>query len=144
MRWTNNSKSQMTQEKASSKSGNEQLIFDELLKMGFTYSQMGTHYLHDYLALSLETKVEDFPTINKFYSHIREQIADKYKLQVQPCYVQMRISIDTAFTNGNIDYLLDTFKGVYDYDKMSVSYKPFVMTLREKLLVSARSKAVSA
>lgn len=143
MRWTNNDKLQLTQEKASSKSDNEQLVFNELLKMGFSYSQMGTHYLHDYLVLSLETKVEDFSKMNEFHSFLRKQIANKYRLTSEPCYVQMRISIDTAFANGNIDYLLNAFKGVYDYDKMSISYKPFVMTLRERLLISMMQERIS-
>ena len=140
MRWTSDEKIKMTHEKASRKGRNEQLVFNELLKMGFNYSQIGTHYLHDYVVASLDLRIEDFQTVGDFHNCIRKQISRKYGVTRDSYYTRIRIAIEAAFVNGNINYLLDTFKAVYDCDRMSVPYKVFIMTLREKLLISMEAE----
>ena len=50
----------LTQEKINSPRTVDRLVADELLEMGFSYSYIGTHYLHDSIVYSVSLKLEDF------------------------------------------------------------------------------------
>ncbi len=56
----------LTKEKINSPRTVDRLVADELLEMGFSYSFMGTHYLHDSIVFSTFLKLEDFKCVNSF------------------------------------------------------------------------------
>lgn len=122
----------LTQEKINSPRTVDRLVADELLEMGFSYSFMGTHYLHDSIVFSTSLKLEDFKCVNSFCHRVNELVRKKYNVDIVSPAVAA--AIDRAFREGNINYLLDTFKGSYDKDRMMVSNKVFIMTVRKKIM----------
>ena len=122
----------LTKEKLNSPRTVDRLVADELLEMGFSYSFMGTHYLHDSIVFSTFLKLEDFKCVNSFYHRVNELVQKKYKVNVTVAAIAK--AIEQAFIDGNINYLLDTFKGSYDKDRMMVSNKVFIMTVRKKIM----------
>lgn len=122
----------LTKEKLNSPRTVDRLVADELLEMGFSYSFMGTHYLHDSIVFSTFLKLEDFKCVNSFCHRVNELVRKKYNVDIVSSAVAA--AIDRAFREGNINYLLDTFKGSYDKDRMMVSNKVFIMTVRKKIM----------
>lgn len=133
----NRTKEEMTvmkSEKINSKKIVDRLITDELLKMGFSYNRMGTHYLHDSIAFSVSMRLEDFYSINEFCSKIETEICKKYGSERRGYWAGIDRAIETAFQTGNIDYLMDTFKSSYNYERMKVTKNAFIMTVRRKIM----------
>lgn len=122
----------LTQEKINSPRTIDRLVADELLEMGFSYSYIGTHYLHDSIVYSTSLKLEDFKDVYNFYHRVNELVQKKYKVNVTAAAISK--AIEQAFIDGNINYLLETFKGSYDKDRMMVSNKVFIMTVRKKIM----------
>ena len=122
----------LTQEKINSPRTVDRLVADELLEMGFSYSYIGTHYLHDSIVYSVSLKLEDFKDVHNFYHRVNELIKKKYKVNVTAAAIAK--AIEQAFIYGNINYLLETFKGSYNKDRMMVSNKVFIMTVRKKIM----------
>ena len=122
----------LTQEKINSPRTVDGLVADELLEMGFSYSFMGTHYLHDSIVFSTFLKLEDFKCVNSFCHRVNELVRKKYNVDIVSSAIAK--AIEQAFDFGNINYLLDTFKGSYDKDRMMVSNKVFIMTVRKKIM----------
>lgn len=122
----------LTQEKINSPRTIDRLVADELLEMGFSYSYIGTHYLHDSIVYSTSLKLEDFKDVYNFYHRVNELVQKKYKVNVTAAAISK--AIEQAFDLGNINYLLETFKGSYDKDRMMVSNKVFIMTVRRKIM----------
>lgn len=60
-------------------------------------------------------------------------VTNKHGVKRETAITQMRYSIECAFAYGNTDYLLETFKGTYDYGKGRVSNTTFIMTTAEKI-----------
>ena len=56
--------------------------------------------------------------------------------------VAMRLSIESAFAFGNIDYLLGIFKDTYDYDKGRVNNATFIITEAEKIKQNMKEKQI--
>ncbi len=108
------------------------MVADELLEMGFSYSYIGTHYLHDSIVYSVSLKLEDFKDVHNFYHRVNELVQTKYKVNVTAAAIAK--AIEQAFIDGNINYLLETFKGSYNKDRMMVSNKVFIMTVRKKIM----------
>lgn len=133
MKRTDKEKSEMTNEKTNGKRA-DRLVMDELLKMGFSYNRMGTHYLHDSIVYAISLKLEDFGNTNRLCHVIGEKVRRKYNICEYQYGTEISQAIEKAFTVGNIDYLLDTFKSAYDQDKMKVTKNAFIMTVREKIL----------
>lgn len=123
---------ELTQEKINSPRTVDRLVADELLKMGFSYSYIGTHYLHDSIVYSTSLKLEDFKDVYNFCHRVNELVQKKYKVNVTAAAISK--AIEQAFIDGNINYLLETFKGSYDKDRMMVSNKVFIMTVRKKIM----------
>ena len=119
----------LTQEKINSPRTVDRLVADELLEMGFSYSYIGTHYLHDSIVFSTSLKLEDFKDVYNFCHRVNQK---KYKVNVTAAAISK--AIEQAFDLGNINYLLETFKGSYDKDRMVVSNKVFIMTVRKKIM----------
>ncbi len=125
---------ELANEKANSKKLVEKLVMDELLKMGFSYNHTGTHYLHDSIVYSTSLKLEDFKDVNSLCRRVSAMVREKYKIGADHYCGSVLASIMRAFDVGNINYLLETFKSSYDYDKMSVGKNTFIMTVRKKIM----------
>lgn len=136
MRKSNIEKSIMTEEKLNSKKTADRLVMDELLEMGFSYSSIGTHYLHDIIVASTQFKLEDFENVTKFCEKAAKIVCKKYNIKEMYCYKSITYSINKAFEDGNIEYLLNTFKGSYDKDRMNVSKNEFIMVVRPKIIAA--------
>lgn len=135
MKRTKEKMSEMTKEKQNSKKTVDRLVMDELLEMGFSYNHIGTHYLHDSIVYAVSLKVEDFDGINDFCREISRKVSRKYNVNSNNHYcVEITAAINRAFAVGNINYLLETFKGSYDADKMKVTKNAFIMTVRRKIV----------
>lgn len=134
MKYTRAEMSEMTREKEQSKKTADRLVMDELLEMGLSYSYLGTHYLHETIVISTRMKFEDFPTIKTFCTKVGENVVKKYGIGMGKYCAAIEDAIERAFFVGNIDYLLETFKGSYDKDKMKVTKNVFIMTMRRKIM----------
>ncbi len=124
----------LTQEKINSPRTIDRLVADELLEMGFSYNHTGTHYLHDSIVYSTSLKLEDFKDVNSLCRRVSAMVREKYKIGADHYCGSVLASIMRAFDVGNINYLLETFKSSYDYDKMSVGKNTFIMTVRKKIM----------
>lgn len=124
----------LTKEKLNSPRTVDRLVADELLEMGFSYNNTGTHYLHDSIVYSISLKLEDFRDVNDLCHRVGVMVYKKYNIGVDYYCRSIHTSIMRAFDTGNINYLLETFKSSYDYDKMSVGKNTFIMTVRKKIM----------
>lgn len=113
--------SEMTMEKQNSKKTADRLVMDELLEMGFSYNSIGTHYLHDSIVASTQMRLEDFMKVSNFCQMIGTKVCKKYKIGAYQYANNIEVAIERTFEVGNINYLLETFKGSYDADKMKVT-----------------------
>lgn len=118
----------------------EKIVSDELLHMGFSYKYTGTFYLRDAIMFAIKEKPGQYQTSRELIGRINAMTANKYGIKRDTAIMQMRLSIENAFTFGNIDYLLDIFKGTYDYDKGRVDNATFIMTIAEKIKQDAAQK----
>ena len=118
----------------------EKIVSDELLYMGFSYKYTGTFYLRDAIIFAIREKPGQYQTSRELIGRINATTANKYGIRRDTAIMQMRLSIESAFTFGNIDYLLDIFKGTYDYDKGRVDNATFIMTVAEKIKQDAAQK----
>lgn len=134
MRYTKDEMSEMTRAKQDSKKSVDCLVMDELLKMGFSYNSIGTHYLHDSIVMSTQTRLEDFAKVSNFCHSIGNKVCKKYSVGIYQYANNIEVAIERAFEVGNIDYLLETFKGSYDHDRMKVTKNTFIMTVRRKIM----------
>ena len=134
MNKTKEEMSEMAEKKTNSKRTVDRLVADELLKMGFSYSYMGTHYLHDSIVYAVEKKLEYYTNIRTFCNEITNKVSTKYGVTPYQCSTECVSAINKAFVDGNIDYILEVFKESYNRDKMTVGRIPFIMTLRNKIL----------
>lgn len=124
----------LTQEKINSPRTVDRLVADELLEMGFSYNQIGTHYLHESVVFSTQMKLEDFAKVSNFCHSIGARVCKKYNVGIYQYANNIECCIESAFDTGNINYLLETFKSSYDYDKMKVTKNVFIMTVRKKIM----------
>lgn len=124
---------EMEQEKSQRANKVERRVMDELLTMGFDYGYIGTHHMHDALALAVNTNPENFANINQFLLHVNTRICQKYGVGARCNLTSMRYATEKAFQLGNIDYLLEVFKGAYDPDKGIVDNRTFIMTVRNRI-----------
>lgn len=134
MRFTKEEMSKMTKEKENSKKTVDRLVMDELLEMGFSYNSIGTHYLHDSIAFSTQMRLEDFTKVSIFCQSISARVCRKYRIGSYQYGVNIDRSIEKAFEVGNVNYLLETFKGSYNGEKMKVTKNTFIMTVRRKIM----------
>ncbi len=118
----------------------EKLVSDELLHMGFSYKYTGTYYLRDAIMFAMREKPGQYQTSRELIGRINAMVANKHSIKRETAIMQMRLSIENAFTFGDIDYLLDIFKGTYDYDKGRVDNATFIMTVAEKIKQDAAQK----
>lgn len=124
----------LTNKKLNSAKATDKIVSDELLKMGFSYAYIGTHYLHDSIVYAVAMRFESFSNVKTFCVEISEKVSFKYGVTVNQYNTECASAISKAFVDGNIDYILDIFKESYDRDRMSVTKKQFIMTLRNKIL----------
>ncbi len=124
----------LTNDKINSSRSVDKLVFDELLEMGFSYSYIGTHYLHDSIVYSISLKLEDFKDVSEFYNRIRMMVHKKYNVSTLQYTPAVAGAIDRAFDLGNINYILEVFKNSYDKDRMTVTNRTFIMTIRKKIM----------
>lgn len=129
-------KSIMTKEKLNSKKTVDGLVSDELLEMGFSYGDIGTHYLHDCIVSSTQLKLEDFGSVKQFCRRVGGIVCMKYNVDHTSLCTAITVSIDRAFDTGNINYLLETFKGSYDRERMKVYKNTFIMVVRPKIMAA--------
>lgn len=134
MKRTKEKMSEMTKEKQNSQKTVDRLVMDELLEMGFSYNHIGTHYLHDSIVYAVSLKAENFDRISDFCREIGRRVGRKYNVSSNHYCVEIAAAIDRAFDVGNINYLLETFKGSYDADRMKVTKNAFIMTVRRKIM----------
>lgn len=134
MRRTKEEMLEMTREKQNSKKTADRLVMDELLEMGFSYNQIGTHYLHESIVASTKIRLEDFRDVNMFCQYIGNAVRKKYNIGLYQYSTNIECSISRAFDVGNINYLLETFKSSYDKDKMKVNKNVFIMTVRKNIM----------
>lgn len=126
--------SEMTFKKQNSQKTVDRLVMDELLEMGFSYNSIGTHYLHDSIVDSTKMRLEDFSNVSAFCKSISLRVCRKYKVGSYQYGANIKEAIERTFEAGNINYLLETFKGSYDKDKMKVTKNVFIMTVRRKIM----------
>lgn len=126
--------SEMTRRKESSNKTVDRLVMDELLEMGFSYNSIGTHYLHDSIVESTKMRLEDFSNVSAFCKSISIRVCRKYKVGSYQYGANIKEAIERAFEAGNINYLLETFKGSYDKEKMKVTKNVFIMTVRRNIM----------
>lgn len=126
--------SAMTNKKQNSKKTVDRLVMDELLEMGFCYNQIGTHYLHESIVISMQMRLEDFTKVSNFCQSIGTRVCKKYGIGIYQYANNIEAAIERAFSFGNINYLLDTFKSSYNKDKMKVNKNAFIMTVRQNIL----------
>ncbi len=136
MRLSNEYIKNITKDKINSSRAVDKLVTDELLKMGFSYKIIGTHYLHDSIVYSTSLKLEDFKTVGLFCREIEKEIKKKYNIKYVCYYKAIENSIERAFEVGNINYLLNTFKNIYDNEKMKVTKNEFIMVMRQKIMAA--------
>lgn len=136
MRYTKEHMLEMTKEKQNNHKTVDKLVMEELLKMGFSYNRMGTHYLHESIVMSARMNLEDFGSVDKLCARIRERISKKYGIVAYQYSTEIAAVIERAFEVGDIEYLIHTFKGSYDCDKMKVGKNTFIMTVRKKIMDS--------
>lgn len=125
---------ELTREKEDSIRMADKIVMDELLEMGFNYNHIGTHYLHDSIVCSLFMDSYKYGGNYVFCLKIRDKMCRKYKVNGNTYSVDVYHSIESAFRNGNIDYIMETFKNSCDKDKMVVGKNTFIMTVRRKLI----------
>ena len=111
----------------------EKMVSDELLEMGFSYKHVGTYYLRDAIIFAAREKPGQYQTSRELMGRINTMVSNKHGVKRETSINQMRYSIECAFAYGNINYLLDIFKGAYDYDKGRVSNSTFIMGVAEKI-----------
>lgn len=111
----------------------EKKVNEELLHMGFSYEYVGTYYLRDAVIFAIKEKPGQYQTSRELMGRINAMVANKHRVKTTTVICQMRYSIECAFAYGDIDYLLNVFKGVYDYDKGRVKNATFIMTTAEKI-----------
>lgn len=127
----------LTAEKMGGANPAERMITDELLKMGFSYSFMGTHYLHDSIAFSVSGnsgRLENFTSVSTFCGNIGDMVCKKYKTSFQNYCSAVTNAIDSAFLGGDINYILDVLKGSCDCERMTATRKQIIMNVRQKIL----------
>lgn len=132
--------SEMTRKKQNSKKTVDRLVIDELLEMGFSYNSIGTHYLHDSIVESVKMRLEDFSNVNAFCRAAGNRVRVRYGVGAYQYANNIEAAIGRAFEVGNINYLLETFKGSYDKDKMKVTKNTFIMTVRHKIMESLEAQ----
>ena len=142
MKYTRVQMSEMTRRKESSNKTVDRLVMDELLEMGFSYNSIGTHYLHDSIVDSTKMRLEDFSNVSAFCKSISIRVCRKYKVGSYQYGANIKEAIERAFEVGNINYLLETFKGSYDKDKMKVAKNVFIMTVRRKIMDALAAQEV--
>lgn len=120
----------------------EKIVSDELLYMGFSYKYTGTYYLRDAIIFAAKEKPGQYQTSRELIGRINAMVANKHGIKRETAIMQMRLAIESAFTFGNIDYLLDVFKGTYDYDRGKVDNATFIMTVAEKIKQDAEEKQI--
>lgn len=111
----------------------EKMVSDELLYIGVSYKHTGTYYLKDAIVFAIKEKPAQYQTSKELTGRINSMVANKYGLTRETVIGQMRYAIEYAFVYGNIDYLLDIFKGTYDCGKGKVDNATFIMTVAEKI-----------
>lgn len=111
----------------------EKTASDELLNMGFSYKHVGTYYLRDAVIFAAREKPGQYQTPRELMGRINSIVANKHGVKRETAITQMKYSIECAFAYGNTDYLLEIFKGTYDYGKGRVSNATFIMTVAEKI-----------
>ena len=134
MKRTKDEMSEMTNKKMYSDKTVDRLVMDELLEMGFSYNQIGTHYLHDSIVYSTTIRLEDFGTVKEFCKEIKNEISKKYRTSDKSYCEDCGRAIEKAFLIGNICYIMDVFKNSCERDKMTVSKNAFIMTVRRKIM----------
>lgn len=111
----------------------EKTASDELLNMGFSYKHVGTYYLRDAVIFAAREKPGQYQTSRELMGKINTMVSNKHGLKRETAITQMGYSIECAFAYGNTDYLLEIFKGIYDYEKNKVSNATFILTTAEKI-----------
>lgn len=111
----------------------EKTASDELLHMGFSYKYAGTYYLRDAVIFAAREKPGQYQTPRELMGRINSMVANKHGVKRGTAITQMKYSIECAFAYGNTDYLLEIFKGTYDYGKGRVSNATFILTTAEKI-----------
>lgn len=127
-------KQRLTNDKMNSAKLTDRLVADELLKMGFSYNSIGTHYLHDSIVYSASLRLEDFNDVNEFCRKVGAVVRGKYNVGGYQYSGNITQAIERAFVVGNIEYLMETFKSSYDRDKDKVTKNAFIMTVRKKIM----------
>lgn len=131
---------EMEQEKLSRTSKVDKLVMEELLKMGFTYSYTGTNHLHDAIVCAIRENPRDHETMQELLKEANRKANAKYGITAQKFQNSIAISIDRAFDTGNVEYMLEVFKGVYDYDKQTIQSRAFIATMRRKIIDEVESE----
>lgn len=134
MRKTKEEISKMTNEKRNGKKTADSLVMDELLEMGLSYGQIGTHYLHDSIVYSISMDMKNFSGVLYFCKAIKDRVCRKHNENGYRYNVYIERAIESAFRTGNIDYIMETFKNSCSSDEMVVSKNTFIMTVRQKIM----------
>lgn len=111
----------------------EKTASDEFLHMGFSYKYVGTYYLRDTVIFAAREKPGQYQASRELMGRINSMVANKHGINRSTAICQMGHSIECAFAYGNIDYLLEIFKGTYDYGEGRVSNATFILTIAEKI-----------
>lgn len=131
---TNAEKEMLTNEKKNSLNIKDKIVMDELLKMGFSYAFIGTHYLHDSVVFALSGSLESCMSVREFCGNVAMKVCEKYNIKSSHYRPVIATTIEWAFDNGNINYILETFKEAYNHERMTVTGNQFIMVLRNKIL----------
>lgn len=118
----------------------KKMVSEELLKMGFSYSWIGTYYVQDMIVLAMDTPTGQMETVKELKGLLNRTIAERYGISPHRASIAVSCAVEHAFTYGNINYLLDVFKSVYNPDTGTVRGSEFVMTVAERLKMQRYKK----
>ncbi len=125
---------EMEREKLSRTSKADKKVMEELLKMGFTYSYASTNHLHDVIVFAIRENPRDHETMRGLLKAANEKTSVQYGITSQKCQNSIAIAIERAFDTGNVEYMLEVFKSVYDYDRQTIQSRAFIATMRRKIM----------
>lgn len=122
----------------------KQRVTSELLKIGFGFNYIGTHYLADCIGLAVESHLALGTSVRVFMGYITRTVGEKYNVDKTTIGTLINCAIEKALDFGNIDYLLSILQGTFDYDNQKVTYPTLIMNLAEKIRLDIEQEYQSA
>lgn len=122
----------------------KQRVTNELLKIGFSFKYVGTHYLSDCVTVAVEQHSAIGISVRSFMGYITGAVAEKYGVDKTTIGTLINGAVEKALIFGNVDYLLSILQGTYDYDNQKISYSSLIMNLAEKIWVDIKQEYQSA